>query len=92
MYRFRQRRISFGFLPSVGAPGDVDLGGRAAAHPCRCDGVQRPIQGAIPAPLSRYRTVRPLLAGSGLTPPRAAKGASLRHRPAWENDRWPGRR
>ena len=36
-------------LASVGAPGDVDLGGRAAAHPCRCDGVQRPIQGAIPA-------------------------------------------
>ena len=34
--------------------------------------------------LSRYRTVWPLLAGSGLLPPSAAYAASLRHRPGWE--------
>ena len=86
MYRFRQRRISFGFLPSVGAPGDVDLGWvqlriRVAAMVCSAQ-----FRARSPPRLSRYRTVRPLLAASGLTPPRAAKGASLRHRPGWEND------
>ena len=39
-----------------------------------------------PPRLSRCRTVRPLLAGSGLIPPKAANAASLRHRPGWEND------
>src|SRR5215218_7665397 len=39
-----------------------------------------------PPRLSRCRTVRPLLAGSGLAPPRAANAASLRQRPGWEND------
>jgi hypothetical protein len=37
-----------------------------------------------PPRLSRCRTVRPLLAGMGLVPPRAAKAASLRQRPGWE--------
>src|SRR3954454_20134098 len=34
--------------------------------------------------LSRWRTVRPLLAGSGLAPASAANAASLRQRPGWE--------
>jgi hypothetical protein len=34
--------------------------------------------------LSRCRTVRPLLAGTGLAPASAANAASLRHRPGWE--------
>jgi hypothetical protein len=37
-----------------------------------------------PPRLSRCRTVMPLLAGTGLVPPRAANAASLRHRPGWE--------
>src|SRR5829696_10103094 len=37
-----------------------------------------------PPRLSRWRTVRPLLACSGLVPDSAANAASLRHRPGWE--------
>ncbi len=39
-----------------------------------------------PERLSRCRTVLPLLAGMGATPARAAKAASLRSRPAWDQD------
>ena len=39
-----------------------------------------------PPRLSRCRTVRPLLAGSGLVPPRAANAASLRQRPGGRSD------
>jgi hypothetical protein len=38
---------------------------------------------APPPRLSRCRTVRPLLAGIGLVPPRAANAASPRQRPGW---------
>ena len=38
-------------LAFCGAPGDVGLGGGAAAHPGRGDGVQRPVQGAVSAPV-----------------------------------------
>ena len=34
--------------------------------------------------LSRCRMARPLLAGIGLVPPKAAYAASLRQRPGWE--------
>ena len=39
------------FAALGGAPGDVGLGGRAAAHACGGDGVQRPVQGAVAAPV-----------------------------------------
>ena len=39
-----------------------------------------------PPRLSRWRTVWPLLASSGLVPTRAANAASLRHRPEWEKE------
>ena len=39
-----------------------------------------------PPRLSRCRTVRPLLAGSGQVPAREANAASLRQRPGWENE------
>src|SRR5947199_1111442 len=37
-----------------------------------------------PPRLRRWRTVRPELAGTGLTPARAAKAASVRTRPGWD--------
>jgi hypothetical protein len=48
--------------------------------------VQRPVQGAVSAPVEPVPHDAPLLASSGLVPPRAANAASLRHRPGCEND------
>src|SRR5512132_942300 len=86
MYRFRQRRISLGFLPSAvrratyaWVVGQLRI--RVVAMVCSAR-----FRARSPPRLSRCRTVRPLLAGSGLAPPRAANAASLRQRPGWEND------
>lgn len=50
-----------------------------------CDGVYCAVEDAVAASLRWWRTVRPLLAGSGLVPASAAKaGPSLRTRPGDE--------
>ena len=54
---------------------------RVVAMVCRAR-----LRARSPPRLSRWRTVLPLLAGSGLVPARAANAASLRQRPGWEND------
>src|SRR6187455_2901394 len=67
-------------LPRVlalgGAPGDVGLGARAAAHPGRGDGVQGPVHGAVPAPVEPVPHGAAAAGGSGLAPPMAANAAS----------------
>ena len=75
-----------GGLALGGASGDVGLGGRAAGMRAVAMVCSARFRARSPPRLRRYRMVRPLLAGSGLAPPRAAIAASLRHRPGCEND------
>jgi hypothetical protein len=65
---------------------DVLPGCRAAPHAGQGDMWIALFRARSPPRLSRWRTVWPLLAGSGLVPDSAAKAASLRHRPGWENE------
>ena len=74
-----------GGLALGGAAGDVGPGAlgqqrmRVMAMVCRAR-----LSARSPPRLSRWRTVRPLLASRGLVPARAANAASLRQRPGWE--------
>ena len=66
--------------PSRNASRDVGAGARVAAHAGEHDPPERVVRLAVPARLSRCRSVLPGVAGSGATPHRFAHAASERTR------------
>src|SRR5438034_11519285 len=84
MYRLRQRRISRVLLPwAVRRSTYARVLGQPRIRVSAMVWMAR-FKALSPPRLSRCRTVLPLLAGTGLVPPRAANAASLRHLPGWE--------